>query len=60
MTTSTLKPVTPTTQHLLRNAASPARESNRPVGTITPRRRPAGAGRRFLSVLLNSFSAWAV
>ena len=58
MTTSSLKPTTPTTQNLRSAAASPVRESNRRIGNVTPR--PACAARRFLSVLMNSLSAWAV
>jgi hypothetical protein len=61
MTTSSLKPTTLTSQNGLRTAAAaPLRESNRRAGDLAPRSRPAGAARRFLSVLMNSFSAWAV
>jgi hypothetical protein len=61
MTTSSLKPTALTSQNRLRNAAAPAlRESNRRPGDLAPRSRPTGAARRFLSALMNSFSAWAV
>jgi hypothetical protein len=60
MTTSSLKPATLTSQNRLRDAAaSPLRESNRRPGDLTPRSRPSGTARRFLSVLMNSLSAWA-
>jgi hypothetical protein len=60
MTTSSLKPAALTSQNRLRTAAAPLRESNRRPADLTTRSRPTGAARRFLSALMNSFSAWAV
>jgi len=61
MTTSSLKLATLTSQNRLSTAATtPLRETNRRPVDLTPRSRPTGAARRFLSVLMNSLSAWAV
>ncbi len=60
MTTSCLKPATSTSQHLTRNTAPAiSRELNRKPQVPAARGRSTAA-QRFLSVLMNSLSAWAV
>jgi hypothetical protein len=61
MTTSSLKTVAPTSPSLLRNVAPTAvRETDSRLSGLAPRVRPTGSARRFLNVLMNSLSAWAV
>jgi hypothetical protein len=60
MTTSSLKSAAATSQNLLRNAAPTAsHEPIRQPRASAPRARSTAA-RRFLNVLMNSLSAWAV